>query len=878
MSRVDAFRPRSASRKLSKHSPRLVLFGALIALLIVTGCGPDDDNGVKIIDDPDAGITDTGDAGETDVDDVFQEEPIDPTHCPPSPSTVEVSQPAPYEFDEWIVAAPDDQVQVFDAIFEGEFEVPADGDFAYGTSWEAVEPGEDGEVDDGVFGDVHYAAVEISVDSRTHAFARADDVFQVFVNGHQLPGDVYGHGTRRIPIPLEPGDNTVVLRYSVQQTPEFELFTTPDEIFFNTQDLTDPHLRAGTRRVEQLGVPVLNLAGLSLTEVEAQIAVDENFGDTTVEHPALGAGAATQVAFVLDSKRTWSADQETVPVTLRLDACQLEHVYEIDLELEVVGENETFKRTYRSPVDNSVQYYGVTPPSDFSPHTDYALALSMHGASVEAISQAGQYTQKDWMYVIAPTNRRPFGFDWEEWGRLNALTTLEHAKESFNIDETRVYATGHSMGGHGTWHMGVMHPGLFATIGPSAGWSTFYSYGGADEPTDLIRPARAHSDTYRYMSNLADRGAYLLHGDADNNVPISEAHDLYDALTEYTDDVEFHIEEGADHWWDGDASEGQDCVDWPAMFQFFYERTLDPTELDFHFITPGQWIYAEHSYVRLLSTENPFEDAVFVSERIPEETDDDNDENDNGGDDNGDNGGDENDNGGENDGENEEIAFTNTVELTTENVRAMDIDADALSEKGIEELVVDGESHDVTAGGTIEIGPREGKNPDAPGLLNPTFHRPFCFVYPDDDSEILRGVIANLLTNWALRGNGHGCALPLELLTDDIAESRNLIYVGVDFEQIPGHEDRPFQWDDESLSVGSYEYDGGAGFVTFPRDGHQSAAFIATDGYERSLYLHMPFTSRAGMPDFFLWDDGGGLAGGYFDSNWEFEENLSAGQ
>jgi S-formylglutathione hydrolase FrmB len=29
--------------------------------------------------------------------------------------------------------------------------------------------------------------------------------------------------------------------------------------------------------------------------------------------------------------------------------------------------------------------------------------------------------------------------------------------------------TGHSMGGHGTWHLGVHDAGRFAVIGPSAG-------------------------------------------------------------------------------------------------------------------------------------------------------------------------------------------------------------------------------------------------------------------------------------------------------------------------------------------------------------------------------------------------------------------------
>jgi hypothetical protein len=34
----------------------------------------------------------------------------------------------------------------------------------------------------------------------------------------------------------------------------------------------------------------------------------------------------------------------------------------------------------------------------------------------------------------------------------------------------RTWLTDHSMGGHGTWHLGVAYPDMFAPIGPSAGW------------------------------------------------------------------------------------------------------------------------------------------------------------------------------------------------------------------------------------------------------------------------------------------------------------------------------------------------------------------------------------------------------------------------
>ncbi|MEZ5975322.1 MAG: hypothetical protein R3E96_10910 [Planctomycetota bacterium] len=50
---------------------------------------------------------------------------------------------------------------------------------------------------------------------------------------------------------------------------------------------------------------------------------------------------------------------------------------------------------------------------------------------MEAISQARAYQAKDWATVVAATNRRPFGFDWEDWGRMDALEVLGLAESTF---------------------------------------------------------------------------------------------------------------------------------------------------------------------------------------------------------------------------------------------------------------------------------------------------------------------------------------------------------------------------------------------------------------------------------------------------------------
>ena len=111
--------------------------------------------------------------------------------------------------------------------------------------------------------------------------------------------------------------------------------------------------------------------------------------------------------------------------------------------------DEARRVTFASDVDGSVQYYALQPAWPDSTRGEApALVVSTHGAGVDAISQAHAYAPKSWAHVVAPTNRRRYGFDWEDWGRLDALEALAHAAATLGTDPGRQYVTGHSMGGH----------------------------------------------------------------------------------------------------------------------------------------------------------------------------------------------------------------------------------------------------------------------------------------------------------------------------------------------------------------------------------------------------------------------------------------------
>jgi dienelactone hydrolase len=751
------------------------------------------------------------------------------------PAVVPAREPTPLPVAEWLVGTlpAGDFDPVGAALDSGTFALPAAGTAADGVRWVGVAPGPGGAI--GGFPQMlGYAAAAVTAPAGERVFARADRGFELYGGGVPQPADIYGSGRMRVPLVGVEGGSWVVLQaVGYRGAPAVELWSTPHELVVNPADATVPDLVVGDGGERWLGVAVLNLTDAPALDLHARVVGDDAFEPTVIRYPALPAGAVTQVGFRLVPRAPWDAlpadGPATKTVTLQLDSPSLTGAYQAAIELAVVDGGGAYRQTFRSPGDRSVQYYGVLPPTDPQPGELYGLVLSVHGAGVEAIGQAQAYSKKSWAYIVAPTNRRPFGFDWEEWGRLNALEALDDALARFPIRDTRVYLTGHSMGGHGTWHIGVTSPGRFAVLGPSAGWASFYTYTGDAKPTGAFGRARAHSDTLQYLQNLAHRGVFIIHGSADDNVPVREGRAMHAALQDIVpeEDLFYYEHPGGGHWWDGDLADGADCVDLPLLFRFMNDRRLDPTELTFTFRTPSPSYSATHSYVTLRACADAWADCEVSS--APD--------------------------------------GAGRVVLTTGNARGLVLDGSALAAKGIAEVVVDGTSHAVTPG-PIPVGPQDGKRPGQYGPYNDVYRRPFCFVYGEQTPEYRR-YAAYLTSYWSVTGNGHACAVPLGELTDELRARFQLVYLGVPRDSVPT--DLPFDWDAAGVALDGATVAGGAALFVFPQGEHLSAALWAAAGSEYLLRWVVPFSSRSGLPDYLVWSSRGGHAAGFFTPEWTYE-------
>ncbi len=94
------------------------------------------------------------------------------------------------------------------------------------------------------------------------------------------------------------------------------------------------------------------------------------------------------------------------------------------------------------------------------------------------------------------------------WNSDSLLLLLAHAEKTFNVDEKRVYLAGLSMGGYGTWKLGLCYPEKFAAIVPISG-------GG--DLLDIILVTPEHAAALKTLP------VWAFHGAKDPVVPVDES-------------------------------------------------------------------------------------------------------------------------------------------------------------------------------------------------------------------------------------------------------------------------------------------------------------------------------------------------------------------
>lgn len=178
-------------------------------------------------------------------------------------------------------------------------------------------------------------------------------------------------------------------------------------------------------------------------------------------------------------------------------------------------------------------YLVYLPKDYFKQSKNYPLAIYLHGGSHKGndLNKLKEYglpylvdQGRDFDFIIV-SPQCPYNKYWSSENWFEPL--YEKIISEYRVDINKVYLTGISMGGYGTFIVAMDHPDKFAAIIPLCG--------GCND-----------SDTLR-ICNLKDMPIWAFHGTADDMIPISETERIETTLNKCKGNIKFTKLEGEGH-------------------------------------------------------------------------------------------------------------------------------------------------------------------------------------------------------------------------------------------------------------------------------------------------------------------------------------------
>jgi len=207
---------------------------------------------------------------------------------------------------------------------------------------------------------------------------------------------------------------------------------------------------------------------------------------------------------------------------------------------------QTLKKTVR------LNYLLYLPKDYASTNQRYPLILFLHGAGergndlslvkIHGIPKIVEQHPEFQFIAISP--QCPSDRWWVDPWLLEALNALlDQTIANYRVDVRRIYLTGLSMGGFGTWALAMMFPEKFAAIAPICGggmpWMAF---------------------------RIKDVPVWAFHGAKDPVVPIQRSEEMVEALKKIGGNVKFTVypDAGHDSW--------TETYNNPELYRWFLEH------------------------------------------------------------------------------------------------------------------------------------------------------------------------------------------------------------------------------------------------------------------------------------------------------------------
>ena len=209
------------------------------------------------------------------------------------------------------------------------------------------------------------------------------------------------------------------------------------------------------------------------------------------------------------------------------------------------GKTGDFERHYLLEGANEIMPYRVYVPKGYAASKATPLVIALHGLGGNEDGFFDNYQQlppklseQHGFLLAAPLGFRRDGFYGSgisssgdaaarrrsEYSEKDVLEVLRLMKAAYNVDDSRIYLIGHSMGAIGTWALGAKYPQT---------WAALVAFAGTGSPS--------------LAESMKGIPQFVVHGDADNTVNVSGSRNMVAALKKLNANVTYLEVAGGSH-------------------------------------------------------------------------------------------------------------------------------------------------------------------------------------------------------------------------------------------------------------------------------------------------------------------------------------------
>jgi poly(3-hydroxybutyrate) depolymerase len=705
---------------------------------------------------------------------------------------------------------------------------------------------------------------------------RTDNGLQVWVNHEAAAHDnrIYRHARLKelaVPVRLRKGDNPCLVKVTTMGGKwgfRLHQIEVKGRLYVSEEEVLIPDLRTGERLDGFGSIALTNLSEKTLRDAEIHVLADTLVQPAETEVSPIAPRQTVRAPFRIRLRRALRpGEHPLLKVIVKTDG--EEKRLTLWPKLRVRG--EYFTTTFRSGLDGSVQPLSILLPKGFDPAKRYPLVLALHGGNVPDEFHIKGYTIKDWCIIASPYGRGSTRY--RDAGEVDVFEALAHVKKHFPVDEDRIYLTGHSQGGYGTWKLGLQNPHLFAALAPLSAVSDYFPrrsgrigrLRGNPERLRMEKVLFRETRPFFFLDNARHLPIFCTHGSADRVVRPEQTRRMVKAAGEKGIAIEYREIPGAGHWWgQRGKNRGAECVDMTPIFRFFKGERRMQRPRSFAYVTCN----LKHSrayWVKIEGVHTP-----WVMARVEADT-----------------------------------PATNRMVLKTVNISRLNIrcrEAPVNPEKPLRIAIngVDAFSGPIPADGSIPFALDEKGVPTParpkrdltkrPGLFGPyadAFNSPFILVYGTSGSDAT-AIASSYRTarlesmKWSQWANGNGILkADRDITPEDIAKFNLVLFGGPRSNRLTARVmDRlPIRIEGSAIVAGKKRWKGKhlAVRLIYPNPLNPNR-YIALNAGTTSRGTELTRLLERELPDYVIFDEriteagwAGFLKAGFFDSKWRFE-------